>query len=62
MGGGGGGEDERKETKQWMGYFTVRVGVELHLSRGSFSLLSYTEVTLGGVLYSSVYREVTKAD
>ena len=55
------GEDERKETKQWMGYF-IEWGVELHLSRGSFSLLSYTEVTLGGVLYSSVYREVTKAD
>ena len=39
-----------------------RVGVELKKSRGSFSLLSYTEVTLSGVLYSSVYREVTKAD
>ena len=39
-----------------------RVGVDLKKSRGSFSLLSYTEVTLGGVLYSSVYREVTKAD
>lgn len=59
---GGGGGVKMKGKKQNSGWGTLQSGVELHLSRGSFSLLSYTEVTLGGVLYSSVYREVTKAD
>ena len=37
------------------GWGTLQSGVALHLNRGSFSFLSYTEVTLGGGLYSSVH-------
>ena len=70
-GGGGGGGGRWKETRQceykrrlislWMRFF-AEWGLVLHLNRGSFSILSYTEVMLAGGLHSSVHREVTKAD